>query len=471
VNAENRSAPRSRLVSPLLALLGVWLVSTAGCGPPPPPNVVLVSVDTLRADALGAYGGPVATPAFDGLARDGVLFAQAIAPAPQTAPSHATLFTGQEVLHHGSVRNGVPLDEAAETLAEILRGAGYATAAFVSCFVLDDRFGWAQGFDVYESKFPKRGETMRHRGGLWEKFDFEGFDRRAGQTNARALPWLASARSPFFLFVHYFDPHAPYTGPPAFMAKVPRAFARREAADRIDGLQVAMPSISRDQLEHILRSYQAEVLLVDRALGALLAALDARGLRNRTLVVVAADHGEGLGQHGTLDHAPNLYEEQVRVPLLLRWPGEITAGQRIGEPVGLVDVAPTIAELAGVTFTEEPDGRSLTAALKAGAVRDSRPIIGRRLRYERSYQGHRGTKFFVRSDRWKYIRATEDPDELYDLVADPKERRDLHDENPDAAAHLGAILDAALERHPDRVVPVAPTEEVRRGLEALGYLE
>ena len=471
MNTENRSAPRRRLVPPLLPLLAVWLVSGAGCGPPPPPNVVLVSVDTLRADALGVYGGPVATPAFDGLARDGVVFDRAIAPASQTTPSHATLFTGLEVLHHGSLRNGVPLDEAAETLTEILRGAGYATAAFVSSFVLDDRFGWAQGFDIYESKLPKRGETMRHRGGLWEKFEFEGFDRRAGETNARALPWLASAPEPFFLFVHYFDPHAPYAGAPKLVAQVPGAFARRGAADRIDGLQAVMPDIDREQLAHVLRNYQAEVLAVDRALGALLAALDARGLRGRTLVVVAADHGEGLGQHGTLDHAPNVYEEQVRVPLLLRWPGTLEAGRRIGEPVGLVDVAPTVAELAGVQFTSEPDGRPLTAALEAGAVRDPRPIIGRRQRYERSYQGHRGPKFFVRSDRWKYIRATEDPDELYDLVADPNELRDLHDANPDAAARLGGILDAALARHPDRVITVEPSEEVRRGLEALGYGE
>jgi arylsulfatase A-like enzyme len=448
----------------------VWLVSGAGCGPPP-PNVLLVSVDTLRADALGSYGGPVATPAFDRLARDGVLFDQAVAPASQTAPSHATLFTGQEVLHHGSLRNGVPLDEAAETLAEILRDAGYATAAFVSSFVLDDRFGWARGFDVYESEFPKRGETMRHRRGLWAKFEFEGFDRRAGETNARALPWLASAPEPFFLFVHYFDPHAPYAGPPELAARVPGAFARREAAGRIEGLRAVLPDIDRAQLEHILRSYQAEVMAVDRALGALLAALDERGLRNRTLVVVASDHGEGLGQHGTLDHAPNIYEEQVRVPLLFRWPRELPPGLRIGEPVGLVDVAPTIADLAGVKFKGRLDGRSLTVALEVGAVRDPRPIIGRRRRYEHSYQGHRGTKFFVRSGRWKYIRATEDPDELYDLAADPNELHDLHDEEPDAAARLGGILDAALARYPDRVVPLEPGEELRRGLEALGYVD
>jgi arylsulfatase A-like enzyme len=467
VSAESRAASRIRRLASLLPLLGLWI----GCGPAPPPNVVLVSVDTLRADALGAYGGPVATPAFDGLARDGVRFEQAIAPASQTTPSHATLFTGQEVLHHGALRNGVPLDAASETLAEVLRGAGYTTAAFVSSFVLDDRFGWAQGFDVYESEFPKAGETMRQRGGLWAKFAFDGFDRRAAETNAHALPWLASAPEPFFLFVHYFDPHAPYAAQPALAAQVPGAFAQRAAAERIDALRAVMPRISRDELVNALRSYQAEVLAVDRALGALLAALEARGLRDRTLVVVAAEHGEGLGQHGTLDHAPHVYEEQVRVPLLLRWPGKLAAGRTIREAIGLVDVAPTIADLAGVTFRAAPDGQSLTVALAAGAVRNPRPIIGRRRRYERSFQGHRGTKFFARDGRWKLIRATEDPDELYDLVADPGELRDLHDEKPDVAARLGDILDAALERHPDRTVVVEPSEEVRRGLEALGYTD
>ena len=467
MNADRTAASRMQRVPRLLPLLALCLA----CGPAPAPNVVLVCVDTLRADAVGAYGGPVATPAFDALARDGVLFEQAIAPASQTTPSHATLFTGQEVLHHGSLRNAVPLDAAAETLAEVLRGAGYATAGFASSFVLDDRFGWAQGFDTYDSEFERRGETMSQRGGLWAKFEFAGFDRRAAATNAHALPWLAAAPEPFFLFVHYFDPHAPYGAAPDLLAGVPAGFAERAAAGRIDGLRRSLPNLRREQLAHAVRSYHAEVLAVDRALGELLAALDARGQRDRTLVVVAADHGEGLGEHGTLDHAPNIYEEQLRVPLLLRWPGEIAPGRRIREPVGLVDVAPTIVELVGVKFAAETDGRSLTAALAAGAVADPRPIVGRRRHYERAYQGHRGTKFFVRSGRWKYIRATEGPDELYDLLADPEEHHNLHDANPAAAARLGGILDASLARHPDRSVAVEPSEEMRRGLEALGYVE
>jgi len=457
--------------SKLRALARMLPLLAMACGAPEPPNLVLVSIDTLRADAVGAYGGPVATPAMDGLASEGILFEQAIAPASQTAPSHASLFTGREVLHHGSLRNGVPLADTAETLAEVVQARGYATAAFASSFVLDDRFGWAQGFDVYDDEFPRRGESMQRTGGMWANYEFDGFDRNAAATNARALPWLASAQEPFFLFVHYFDAHAPYVAAPKQLAQVPRYFAMRAADERIAGMRPIMPRLGRDELANIVRNYQAEVLEIDRAVGGLLAAIDDRGLRDRTLVVLTADHGEGLGQHGTLGHAPNVYEEQVRVPLLLRWPGHLDAGRRIREPVGLVDVAPTIVELLGTAFTQALDGRSLTEAMKFGSVREPLPIIGRRRRYERAFQGHRGVKFFVRDGRWKYIAATEDPDELYDLTVDPRELRNLHDAEPEAAARLRRHLDATLARHPDRDVEIFPDAELRRGLEALGYTE
>ncbi len=453
----------------LLALLAI--IGSAACGPPPPPNVLLVSIDTLRADAVGAYGGPVATPALDRLAREGSLFEQAIAPASQTTPSHATLFTGQEVLHHGALRNGIPLANTAETLAEVFQRNGYATAAFASSFVLDPRFGWNQGFDHYDAEFPRSGETLRSRGGQWRKYEFDGFDRRAAATNSRALPWLESVDEPFFLFVHYFDPHAPYAALPAGAARLPSGFARAAASERIEALRKTLPGLTLEALVLALRNYQAEVLAVDAALGRLLAGLESRGLENRTLVVVTADHGEGLGQHGTLDHAPNIYEEQLRVPLLIRWPKHVPAGRRIAEPVGLVDLAPTIAAAASLAFDGRPDGRSLLAALETGSVAEPRPIFGRRRNYPRPYQGHRGTLFFVRDGNWKLIRATEDEAELYDLAADPAERSNLFTARPDVTERLAALLDEALARHPDRGLEVAPGHEVRRGLEALGYVE
>jgi len=453
----------------LLGLLA--LIGSVACGPPPPPNVLLVSIDTLRADAVGAYGGAVATPWLDRLASEGALFEQAIAPASQTAPSHATLFTGLEVLHHGSLRNGIPLADTAETLAEVFQRGGYATAAFASSFVLDPRFGWTQGFDHYDAEFPRAGETLHNRAGQWRRYEFDGFDRRASATNSRAVPWLESAEEPFFLFVHYFDPHAPYAAHPARVARLPSDFARAEAAERIAGLRKTLPGLRSDELVLALRNYQAEVLAVDAAVGRLLAALAARGLADRTLVVVTADHGEGLGQHGTLDHAPNIYEEQLRVPWLIRWPKHVPAGRRISQPVGLVDLAPTLAAAASLEFEGRCDGRSLLSALESGSVAAPRPIFGRRRNYPRPYQGHRGTLYFVRDRNWKLIRGTESEDELYDLSADPGERSNLLDERSDVRERLSALLDESLARHPDRAVEIAPDVEVRRGLEALGYVE
>ncbi len=455
------------------ALLALAACSAVACGGPGRPrNVVVVSIDTLRADAVGAYGGPVATPTLDGLARDGVLFEEALAPAPETAPSHVTLFTGQEVQRHGVTRNGVPVPPGAATLAQAFQRAGYATGGFASSFILDARFGWARGFDVYDATFSKQRETLHLRRGFWSRFEFDGFDRRAGDTNDAALAWLASAPEPFFLFVHYFDPHAPYAPPHPLLSRVPAAWAARVSAERIAGARRERPRLTATDLAGAIRSYQAEVLYADAELGRLLAGLEAKGVAGRTLVAVTADHGEGLGQHGTLDHAPNVYQEQLRVPLVLRWPDGLRAGARVATPTGLVDLAPTLAELAGLPAFDAADGRSHAAALRAGREPEARPVLGRRRHYERAYRGNRGTKFFVQSGRFKYVRATEDPDELYDLTEDPAERSNAIALHPDERARLSALLDAHLARTPDwDAEPFEVSEEVRRGLSALGYAE
>ena len=188
------------------------------------PNVVLISVDTLRADALGSYGGPVRTPAIDALAERGVLFERAYAPAALTAPSHATLFTGREPLDHGITRNGVSLQGEIETLAEQFRAAGYSSGGFVSSFVLDPRFGWDQGFEVFDASFPKDGATVSKElaqpGMFFNMHSFEGFDRRADATVDAALAWLATAEEPYFLFVHLFDPHDPYVPPKGYLERL-----------------------------------------------------------------------------------------------------------------------------------------------------------------------------------------------------------------------------------------------------------
>jgi arylsulfatase A-like enzyme len=451
------------------ALLLALAAALAGCGGAPRPNVLLVSIDTLRADAVGAYGSPFPTPVLDALAASGALFENAIAPAPATAPSHATLLTGIDVPRHGVGQNGTPLPAELRTLPAAFGAAGYATGGFVSSFVLDPRFGWSRGFETYDATFPRRGQTFRQRVGFATRHEFDGYDRRAPHTTGPALAWLASAAEPFFLFVHYFDPHAPYDAPEELLRQVPPGEARRLAQLWLPEAHRELPRLTLDDLTRVLRHYHAEVLGVDRAVGALLAALDERGLEGRTLVVVTADHGEGLGEHGSLDHAHQLYEAQVRVPLILRWPGQLAAGLRLATPVGLVDVAPTLAELAGVELGDV-DGRSLAGALRAGVEPEPRPLLGRRRRYERPIGGHRGQKFFVREARWKYIRASDDPDELYDLREDPGERRNLYAADSREAARLGAILERHLAAHPEPAAPPLGDEE-RRGLEALGYAE
>lgn len=448
----------------------IWLfglaAALAACAPSEPPNVLLVSVDTLRADALGAYGGPVPTPTFDRLAREGVVFEQAYAPAPSTAPSHATLLTGQEPQRHGVLRNGEALAEAATSLAEVFRAQGWRTAGFVSSFVLDPRFGWSQGFEHFDANISERGSTMRkgraYPGAFWAAERFDGFDRRATATTDAAVRWIAGAPEPFFAFVHYFDPHAPYVPPAVFGERV------AGAALPMQGRHV--PGVSPEQLEKLVRQYHGEVLYTDDALAALVDAATRKSKRP-TLVVVTSDHGEGLGQHDCLEHAVHLYEEQVRIPLIVHGLGDLAAGRRVATPVALADVAPTVLELAGLPGLPAPDGRSLASAARGGAEPEPRPVFGVRRLVSEQVKWDRGVKLSVRRGTWKYIWASERPHELYDLAADPAESRNALGEQPDVAGELRALLAGHIAAVP-KLHDAAPlSEETREALQALGYVE
>jgi arylsulfatase A-like enzyme len=459
---ERRSSGRT-----CLRWFSLALASTAiACTPAKPPSVVLISVDTLRADALGAYGGAVPTPTFDRLAAEGALFEKAFAPAPATAPSHATLFTGQTPQRHGVLRNGEPLAETMTTLAEAFQARGYDTAAFVSSFVLDPRFGWGQGFKTFDAVLPEAGSTMgkgrAYPGAFWSAQRFDGFDRRATTTTEAAIRWLETAPEPFFLFVHYFDPHAPYVAP--------KLFADRTANVRfpLEGRDV--PGVAPAQLERLVQNYHGEVLYVDDSLAALLDAVERR-TGDTALVVVTSDHGEGLGQHRWLEHAVHLYDEQVRVPLLVRWPGQVPTGRRIATPVELADVAPTVLELAGIESREPRDGRSLVASLTSGAEPPATPLYGIRRLVDENTGWDQGVKLSVRANDWKYIFASESPHELYDLVLDPTERHNVLGSNAERAAELRGQLEAHVAAQPKLHDPAPLSEETRRALQALGYVE
>ena len=445
----------------MLASLAVLAGCSPAAGPDAdaPPDVLLVTIDTLRADHVGAYGYHRATtPVLDRLAATGVLFEIAYAPMGATSPSHASLMTSLLPPAHGVVRNGLALADDHETLAERFGAAGHCTAAFVSSYPVKSRFGFEQGFAHFDEAFTREGSTVTFRG--WEGQPVQGgFDRRASETTDAAVAWLEQRDEacPAFVWVHYFDPHMPYAPP--------------EHARLWDG-EDAGPRA------RMVAGYDAEIRYTDEQLGRLLQAFDEAGGARDRVTVVTADHGEGLRDHGHLTHNKLLYDSEVRVPLVFHAPGRIAAGMRSGQPAHLVDVAPTLLALAGVD-TERREGVDLSVHLRASAPSPdaSRPLLLQRPHYARAGDDdpRSDARFGVRSGTWKWIGGGRSGrDELYDLSIDPGELDDLADRSPDVTARLAdraasmAEASGRLQRGP---APPRVDEEDRRALEALGYVE
>lgn len=434
------------------ALLIVLALGLAACRDAPPPqarHVVLVTLDTLRADHVGAYGGDVETPHLDRLAREGALAERVSAHVPLTRPSHVSLMSGRLPSETG-VRDNVSPSAIPDLplLAEVLRGAGFETAAFVSSIVVSAATGLDRGFSVYSDDF----ETDAGDPGF-----LNTAQRRGDTTLAEALAWLEdtarsgsrTAGSRIFLWLHLFDPHDPY--------EPPEPYASRYAD----------------------RPYAGEVAWTDELVGRLDAALHRppggiaggdlqSGLAGDTLLVVVADHGEGLGEHDEPLHGFFVYETTLHVPLIVRGPG-VAPGTRLAGAAGLVDLYPTILELAGVAppAGTELSGRSLAPALRGGAEPPPAPVYAESL-VARLRFGWSDLRV-VRDGRWKYIRAPRP--ELYDLADDPGETRNvLDDERPRARAlddALAAFL--ARERPPSAGTESLPPELLEK-LHALGYV-
>ena len=404
----------------LLFILALASVSCRGLAPAalPARHVLLITIDTLRADHVGAYGAPGArTPVLDGLARDGVRFERAWAPTPITLPSHASLLSGQYPPSHGARHNGIAIGAAVPTLATTLKEVGFATGAFVSAFPLDRRFGLARGFDVYDDELPRSedGRPLNERPGA--------------ETVTRAIAWLsAHGDARVFLWVHLFEPHAPYG--------VPGSGASVEAR------------------------YADEVATADREVGRLTGALGDRA--SSTLIVATADHGEAFGEHGETGHSLFVYDSTLRVPLLLRGPG-IPHGLRVAADVSLVDVAATVTALAGVQgFSSE--GQSLVPALTGGAI-EPRAIYAESFAplFDFGWASLRS----VREGGWKYIAAPRP--ELYDTGRDPAEATNLASTDDDRRARLDAIVSRWSAAEPPAAVSAAPADVAAR-LGALGYV-
>jgi arylsulfatase A-like enzyme/Tfp pilus assembly protein PilF len=400
---------------------------------PRQPNLVLVTLDTVRADHLGCYGDREAvTPWLDRLAGEGIRFANASSAVPLTLPSHTSLLTGLLPPHHGLRNNGVgALRPDTATLATLLAGAGYRTAAFIGAFVLDHRFGLKAGFELYDDEIerdPKAGVVLEA-------------ERPGREVVDRALAWLAKDDTrPFFLWVHLYDAHAPYTPPPAWGARHPG------------------------------RPYDGEVSAVDEQVGRILAELRRRGLDGKTAVAVAADHGEGLGEHGELTHGLLLYEPTLHVPLLLRAPWGLKA-RVVETPVSLVDLAPTLAGLLGHPFPTAPgaaplDGRDLSKTLLDGGE----PAAGE-IYAESRYPAVFGWSPLaaLRRRDLKYISSSRP--ELYDLRRDPRETADLlaRPQAPESRGFMARL--AAIEASAVATArPLAADAETRAKLASLGYV-
>ena len=395
------------------------------------PNVLLVTLDTTRADHIGCYGYSRAqTPGLDRLAAEGARFADASSPVPITFPAHASLFTGLYPFEHGARGNGdFYLSDRFETLATRLRAAGYRTAAFVSSFVLDQRYGLSRGFDVYDDRLDVSGGHV---------VDIEA-ERRGDRTVSALAQWLdghaRDGAAPFFVWLHLYDPHTPYA-PPA-------PFDERFAAAPYDG----------------------EIAFDDTLVGSVLDKLGALGLRDRTLLVVVGDHGESLGDHGEDTHSMFVYESAIRVPFIVWSPGTVRPGVVVHEPVRLTDVAPTVLQLVGAQPLATRNGRSLVPALE-----------GRRLTPEPLYSETLTPQLTmnwaplrsIRDERWKFIDAPRR--ELYDLQQDPTERTNLAANQPQRAGALAAVLARVAGSGQGVLSRAEVDQETKSRLAALGYI-
>ncbi len=413
------------LTAVLLVLLPSCRAPETLSDPKEPLNLIMVTIDTLRADRVGAYGGPRGlTPNLDRLSQNGVTFLDTTAHAPLTVPSHASLMTGMFPNRLGVRDNaGFPLSSGFETLAEALGRVGYRTGAFISSYVLNRRTGIAQGFETFVDRFPIGAVNLAP----------SRLERPGSEVATEAVEWLEVASEPFFLWVHFYEPHAPYEAPRAF----------------------------RDQWPD--QPYDAEVAASDWALGELLRRVP-EVVNERTVYVVTSDHGESLGEHGEPEHGFFLYDATLKVPLILAGPG-LPGGVTLPDQVRHVDIFPTISALLGISLPEELDGENLLPLIE-GKNRTTSPISYAETAHGHLYFGSSELRA-VRNGKWKYIEAPKA--ELYHVSTDPNESLNRFGEESEVLSDLTRRLE---EIRQDGITPDAlPIDSATADqLRSLGYV-
>jgi len=392
-------------------------------------NILLISIDTCRADHLSCYGYPRrTTPNIDQLAQEGILFTNVYTLAPFTLPAHSSMLTGTVPPYHGIRDNGSnKLGQSNVTLAEILKGKGFYTGAIVSTFILDSKFGLHQGFDYYNDRFEKPGNTL----------DIN--ERTGEEANRLAFEWLdRHKRERFFLFLHYYEPHYNYTPPEPFASSF------------------------QDNL------YAGEIAYTDYCIGQVIEKLKEMGLYESTLIIVTSDHGEMRGEHGERSHGYFIYQSVLKVPLIFKLPGN-QKGKKIDDSVSIIDIVPTLYAVLGIKGPDHVQGQDLSGYFeeKHSSIQD-RPLYCESMTPTR-YGAN--SLMGVIADGWKYIQTTRP--ELYDLVEDPGETNNLAKQQPYRArilnGHLRQILEESV-RKDSSDSKAELDEEDRKRLESLGYL-
>lgn len=477
-------------------------------------NVVLISIDTLRADHLRSYGYDRNTsPNIDGLAEESILFESTDSCSPWTTPSHISLMTSLYPSVHKVYRYPNPgaLDANAVTLAEILRSQGFATGGFTEGGYAQGKTGLDHGFETFPGWPEDRGTYISH----------ELAASRLEENTRRALEWLEQNHDgKFFLFFHTYEPHYPYRPPPEYLRRFRPDYSEQEESRRLQSvlsklnegreptdedrglvyrhhlqgdlgtlpvddvrrLRSTLKEFSwsewvrsshfQEDLDYVIDLYDAEILYADAAVGRIVDSLRSLDILERTLIVVTSDHGEGLMDHGWLTHGENLYQELLHVPLILHRPGNTGAGSSVAAPSRLIDVMPTVLDALGLPSPRQAQGTSLLAGMVRARDGPELDSLGGALNLRDREMGQKS----LRRGKWKYIRREEDGrEELYDLVADPGEKRDLSRRQRAVLDKLRGQLQAAGEANievGEALVASATTltEAERQRLESLGYL-
>ncbi len=452
-------------------------------------NIVLVTLDTTRADHLGCYGYSKNTsPFLDSLARKGTLFENAYANSTWTLPSHASLFTGLMPSVHGAGYANFFVSPSVKTLAESLQQKGYVSAAFIGGPFLVSAFNLDQGFDFYDEHLDPHSELKRLTlfrilskltgKSLWHT---DG-QRRGAEVNREVFSFLkwATTRQPFFLFINYFDAHEPYDPPQEIREQMNirvtmKGNIRFYPLNKQNGIACHADGtpLSQGEFQQLSDLYDGEIRYQDMQLEALWRTFEKQGLAEKTLLIITSDHGETIGERQFLDHGHNLFQEQVRVPLVFYGPGLFSSGKRIAEAVQLIDVFPTLLQFVGLKPDQTVQGQSLIPGLESGEFL-SRPVLS-----EIDIDSHPRFAAFKRAQRMiledsqKYIESSNNKNLLFDLLLDPGELHDQQTTHRERAQKLRKALDelfSPLERLKHKGSGELDDETLEK-LKALGYVE